>query len=356
MRLGGGMPFARRYVTGPLFTAASCLMAFGLASNIAAAHHSQAAFDTSAQITLSGRVQSFRWANPHSYIYIEEEGDDSPGVVWELEATPAALLSRLGWDQDSLVPGEMITVLARPPRDSQRKVAFAQVVTKSDGTVLPVADPAALLRGADASRFKATGLSGTWLTLLNPKIAAPMFQGPLQLPLTDAATAAVQSFRASANPGNECVPWAAPLLLVFADIKTITVGEDMVVIRAQSGGLGDARRTIHLDATTHEGVPRSLQGHSIGRWGRDALVVDTTRFTEHLMGIANRVPSSEGKHLTEKFELDPDGASLTYSFVLEDPKYLAKPLVGKVQWAYRPDLKLVYQPCDKDVARHYLDD
>lgn len=331
-------------------------MVFALVANIAAAHHSQAAFDTSAEITLSGRVQSFRWANPHSYIYLEEEGDDGSGVVWELEATPTALLTRLGWNRDSLVPGETITVLARPPRDSKRKVAFAQVVTKSDGTVLPVADPAALLRGADASRFKTTALSGTWLTLLNPKIAAPMFQRPLLLPLTDAATAAVQGFRASANPGNECVPWAAPLSLVFADVKTITVDDDAVVIRVQSGGLGDVRRTIHLDAKTHEGVPRSLQGHSIGRWDGDALVVDTARFTEHLMGIANRVPSSEDKHLTERFELNPDGASLTYSFVLEDPKYLTEPLVGKVQWAYRPDLKFVSEPCNKEVARHYLND
>lgn len=350
------MPLPRRSVASRLFGAALYLTAFALVANIAAAHHSQAAYDTSAQITLTGRVQSFRWANPHSYIYIEEQGDDGSAVVWELEATPAALLSRLGWNRDSLAPGDSVTVLARPPRDAKRKVAFAQVVTKSDGTVLPVADPAALSRGSDALRFKANGLSGTWLTLLNPKVAAPMLQRPLLLPLTDAATAAVQGFRVSTNPGNECVPWTAPLLSIFPDIKTITVGDDTVVIRAQSAGLGDVHRTIHLDVTTHEGVPRSLQGHSIGRWEGDTLIVDTARFTGHLMGIANRVPSSEDKHLTERFELNPDGAGLTYSFALEDPKYLAEPLIGKVQWAYRPDLKVLSEPCNKEVARHYLND
>lgn len=348
------MPLPRHNMSSLPLGTASCLMMLALLVTSAEAHHSQAAYDTSAQIRLSGRVQSFRWANPHSYIYLREDSDDGSDVVWELEATPAALLSRLGWTRESLKPGESVTVLARPPRDAARKVAYAQVVTKSDGTVLPVADPAALLRGADASRFRTSQLSGTWLTILNPEVAAPMLQRPLQLPLTEAATAAVQGFRDAANPGNECVPWAAPLLSIFPDVKTIAVTDDAVVIRASSAGLGEVKRTIHLNVTTHESVPRSLQGHSIGRWEGDALVVDTARFTEHLMGTANRVPSSEDKHLTERFELNPDGASLTYSFVLEDPEFLAEPLVGEVQWAYRPDLKMLSEPCDKEVARHYL--
>jgi hypothetical protein len=38
------------------------------------------------------------------------------------------------------------------------------------------------------------------------------------------------------------------------------------------------------------------------------------------------LPSSVDKHLVERFELSADGETLLYSYVLEDPQYLPRPL------------------------------
>jgi hypothetical protein len=99
--------------------------------------------------------------------------------------------------------------------------------------------------------------------------------------------------------------------------------------------LKDVERTVHLDVASHDGVPVSPQGHSIGRSEGEALVVDTARFSEHTMGNTHRVPSGPGKHLIERFRLNSDGSSLTYRFELEDPEYFSTPVVGEVEWAYR---------------------
>ena len=41
--------------------------------------------------------------------------------------------------------------------------------------------------------------------------------------------------------------------------------------------------------------------------------------------------------------------------VLEDPEYLAVPVVGEdVQWTYRPDLEYEPEPCDAENAVRHL--
>jgi len=123
------------------------------------------------------------------------------------------------------------------------------------------------------------------------------------------------------------------------------------VIKLQVDG---AERTVHLDVASHDGAEPSLQGHSIGHWDGRALVVDTARFIEHRNGTAWSLPSSSRKHLTERFELATDGESLTYSFVLEDPEYLTRPLAADAKWVYRPDLAYHAEPCDPANARRFV--
>jgi hypothetical protein len=39
---------------------------------------------------------------------------------------------------------------------------------------------------------------------------------------------------------------------------------------------------------------------------------------------------------------------------MEDPEYLAEPVIFGARWEYRPDLKPSGEPCDLGVARRYL--
>ena len=98
-----------------------------------------------------------------------------------------------------------------------------------------------------------------------------------------------------------------------------------------------------------------MHGHSLARWQEGALIVETSNFTAHPSGITDRFPSSDEKHLVERFALDADGQSLLYSFELTDPVYLAEPLIGELRWLYRPNVDFELVACDPGATRSFLE-
>ena len=88
----------------------------------------------------------------------------------------------------------------------------------------------------------------------------------------------------------------------------------------------------------------------------DTLVVETTNFKEHAMGLSTSLPSSTQKRLTERFRVSPDGKNLIYSGVVEDPVYLTKPVEWTGQWEYRPGMPHSNEKCNLEVARKFLRD
>jgi hypothetical protein len=66
------------------------------------------------------------------------------------------------------------------------------------------------------------------------------------------------------------------------------------------------------------------------------------------------MPSSDRKHLVERFALDDDRRHLVYDVTVEDPIYLVQPVHHSAQWEYSPDLKPSGVKCDLEVARRYL--
>jgi hypothetical protein len=119
----------------------------------------------------------------------------------------------------------------------------------------------------------------------------------------------------------------------------------------------DATRTVFLDGRKHPAPAQTaLHGHSIGHWEGKTLVVETTNFKEHPMGLSTSVPGSTQKKLTERFSLAEDGKALDYSGTLEDPVYLAKPVQFSGKWEYRPGMPFSNQKCDLEIARRFLNE
>jgi hypothetical protein len=177
----------------------------------------------------------------------------------------------------------------------------------------------------------------------------------LDMQLTDAGAAARDTYdEPTMSPALDCIPYSAPLLMIDPDFKQMVVADDVITVR---GGFAPAERTIHMDVATHEGATRSIQGHSIGRWEGETLVVDTTHFADHRIGNGYRgVASGSRKHLVERLTLLEGGTRLTYEFELTDPEFLAEPVTGTVEWAYRPDLAFVRDPCELDNARQFTNE
>ena len=81
------------------------------------AHHSHGNYDTSEWITLEGSVQEVHLLNPHSWIYLEVEGEGGDPAVWPLEATFPRWLERNGIEPDDVRPGDPISVRCHRLRD-----------------------------------------------------------------------------------------------------------------------------------------------------------------------------------------------------------------------------------------------
>jgi hypothetical protein len=112
---------------------------------------------------------------------------------------------------------------------------------------------------------------------------------------------------------------------------------------------------VWLDGRKHPpATETTLHGHSTGRWEGETLVVETTNFKEHPMGISSSIPGSTQKKLTERFSLGADKKTLVYSGTVEDPVYLTGPGTWTGTWQYRPGMPDSNEKCDLETARKFL--
>ena len=95
----------------------------------ALAHHSHGNYLMTEYIRLEGTVTEIHWINPHSWIYLEVAGDDGAPRVWSLEGASAGELRRRGWTEDSIEPGDTISVRCHQLRDRSSGCLLGYVTT-----------------------------------------------------------------------------------------------------------------------------------------------------------------------------------------------------------------------------------
>ena len=104
----------------------------------AVAHHSRGMFDMTRNITYRGVVKEYRWQNPHSHVVIivgADATDRSLIGTWDVEASSISIMRSMGWSRDTFKPGDRITVVAHPNRNSTNDVLLFYAV-EPDGTRL----------------------------------------------------------------------------------------------------------------------------------------------------------------------------------------------------------------------------
>jgi len=316
------------------------------------AHHSAAAFNTQQEIKTTGTVTDYRFANPHVYIRLEVTKADGSKAVVEVEAGAAAVLNGLGFTRNAIAVGDVVTIVGNPGRREPEKLMLGRELVKRDGTYYPlnIGSRTIVPAGADV----ATSIAGTWFS---PMREFTGFLGSARnWSVTDKGKAAMAATAADpkATTQKDCIPIGAPGVMFYPVANTITVQKDRVVMKVD---WMESERTIFLDGRRHPPASQTfLHGHSVGRWEDDTLVVDTTNFREHAMGNSTSLPGSTQKRLVERFTLGPDKKTLSYSGVIEDPVYLAKPVEWTGRWEYRPRMPHSNEKCDVEVARRFLGD
>jgi Family of unknown function (DUF6152) len=322
---------------------ASIATALGMAVP-APAHHSQAAFDATREVTIEGTVHRLDWKNPHIYLIVETKDNDGSTRLQQVEGLAVTQSLVAGLDRAALKPGTHVLVRVNPNRNAAgRTVRGLDLVTTADGKVHPFYRQATVAPPLQPAR----SLAGRWA----PSLA--------ETGKVFGAVRGAWKFTAAGKSGvlvGACELEPIPFLTVINELRMIEVGANRVRFRFDNSG-DKTLRDVHLDQKQHPaGIKPSLFGHSIGHWQGDTLVIDTVGYLPHVSGLFSGFPAGARKHTVERLTLMPDRRQLRYELTMEDPDFLAEPATLDMLWDHRPDLGFAKVPCDKEVSDRYLAD
>lgn len=296
-------------------------------------HHSDAVYDRGQLIAFSAKIVGFEFRNPHVTVFVEEE--DGERRQWEIETGSTPIMRRSGWSEETFVVGEVIQVRAHPSRTGELKAILNSIQSADGNTWIQVEVAPELTVAAESLEGVWRGEPSTELSMDNSTVV-----------FTPLGVAAEHAYETTTHTQNtRCVPLPPPFLNSNALYLTeIEITEESVFIRNE---FFDVERTVYMDGRPHpENGTRSDQGHSIGWWEQDVLVVDTRLLADHRIGGAFfGVPSTSEKHVIERYSLSNDRKRAIVDIWYDDPEYLSEPFVGQTTLVYSPGLELYSYEC-----------
>jgi hypothetical protein len=170
-------------------------------------------------------------------------------------------------------------------------------------------------------------LSGIWQAptpKLLQNLAADM--KPEDVPMQPWAAAMTKERMSGAHASEEsdanCLPQGVPKINVTPVPFKIVQNPDEVIILYEAFGL---YRQVFLDGRELPKDPNpSWMGYSVGKWEKDALVVETSGFNGKTWLDQAGHPATEALHVIERFSR-PDFGHLKIEVTINDPKAYTKP-------------------------------
>lgn len=324
------------------------------------AHHSDAALLMDEVVSFEGVVTEYSFRNPHAYFTVDAAGDSGEQIEWNVQMASSITMTRLGWNPDTLAVGEYVTVEVNPARDG-RTYGLIYSIKKADGIAL-LARPDERRRAISDDR--ASTLAGRWIA---DRARFPSdYPGGLDqlmirdLELTENAKIAEAAYSQASdeNPELSCISKPTPSMIIYTDLYPMEIvldePEETITIRSQ---YFDEVRTIYMDGRAHPPASELFhEGHSVGHWEDDALIIDTTNFTPHRSPYQNGVPSGTQKHVLEQYQLVDDGSHIRVSFTLEDPENIVGSMSHTRDLRYAPQSDMSPFNCDLEATSRFVPD
>ncbi len=150
-------------------------------------------------------------------------------------------------------------------------------------------------------------------------------------------------------PRGQCLP--AGVLPVGPFFRKFVQTPTLLVLLNEDDVLGF--RQVFLDGRNHPTNPvPNWQGHSVGRWDGDVLVVDSTGFNDSsVMGV---FPHSEQLHVTERYHRR-DYGHMDVRLTVEDEGALARAWSVNMVWDLTPDQELIEFVCAESILNMHLE-
>jgi hypothetical protein len=99
------------------------------------AHHGSAAYASAVVTMKDATVTRFTWNNPHCIVMFDVKDDKGEVTHWAAEIGSPPAVSLIGWNKNSLQPGDVVTVYLWPAK-SGRPVGRLNRVVFPDGKIL----------------------------------------------------------------------------------------------------------------------------------------------------------------------------------------------------------------------------
>lgn len=326
------------------------------------AHHSVAAkFDESKTQTLSGVVTLVDWRNPHVHVFLNVRGAKGELVNWAIELESPIDLQDSGWNRESLLPGDAITVSGFPARNGSRQVWSSKMtLTQSGKQVLnfkPSMPAPPLVKrptpvgpnGVPRLGMAPGGVDGYWAypssTVLVDSTATVDIRpdGLLRNPLADAAKVApMQPWALSLYRNRQtrylqddptflnCKPPGGPRQFQQPYGVQFVQDDDRQRIFVLIGSGNRNYRIIYLDGRSHVGQVGGdddnplYYGRAVGKWNGQTLEVDTRGFNEDFWFTNGGLPHTDKLKLLERFTRT-DFDTLRYDVTIDDPGAYTRP-------------------------------
>src|SRR5215470_7416911 len=104
------------------------------------AHHSDVAYERNAIELKTATIVKVAWINPHAVVSCDVKDDTGKVSRWTLEMGSPSAMTRVGWDRNSLSPGDVVKIDVNPAKNGTKFGRLLRV-TRTDGKTLGYREP-----------------------------------------------------------------------------------------------------------------------------------------------------------------------------------------------------------------------
>jgi len=363
-----------------LIVAGVTILAMGM---LASAQHGVAAkFDPTKPQTLKGTVTQVDWANPFTHIIIKVPAASGPPVRWAVELESPILLTKNGWTEDTVQPGDIVTVQGFLARNGTKQISGNSVLlARTNKNVLvgyngtaparrtTAAEPTPRWQDGHPRLGPTAGHTGYWG---NPSKTALVQDGvtvqmdaagllkniadvdkvaPFQKWARDVYELRQKDFLAHDPMFQACKPPGGPRQFELVYGVQFLEDIDHKRIFVLMGGGNRNERIMYTDGRAQKGQVGGdddnplYYGRAVAEWKGDTLTADIKGFNEKFWFDNGGLPHTDQLHLIERFTRT-DMNTLKYEVTIDDPGAYTKPWTASWTLQWIADEELPYFLCE----------
>jgi len=366
-------------VSSALLGAALLAAALGGTVPLLAHHEILAKFDDTKPMTITGVVSDVDWKNPHVHVFVNvKKANDAEN--WAVELESILDLTRNGWSEDTVHPGDQVTVNGIVARNGSRQIwakSFKLAKTGRDVFTVAEAKPPVVLNKRPTPRWSdnipklgapSASAQGYWAypsatALVEDGVKVEMSKYGLLKNIADAPKVAPMQpwalalyrerqkrFLADDPTYVNCKPPGGPRQFQLPEGVQFVEDRERQRIFVLLGGGNTNYRIIFLDGRGHQGQVGGdddnplYYGRSVGKWEGDTLVTDTRGFNEDFWFTNGGLTHTDQLTLIERFSR-PDLDTLNYEVSIDDPGAYTRPWKASWTMHWVADQELPRQLC-----------